>query len=127
MKRKLLKMAGILGFVFLVFGLGLVLTGCEWEAQTQNVTIYVTNDSDRAVNIEITRREEGRADSTIRWNNVQPGATINRYYPSGYYSVRAQGTHLGAAWFHHPMPAGTFRRMNGTVRLSVLQDRIAAD
>ena len=122
MKRKFLRTSRILGMVLVLGGLGLVLTSCEMQPET--IDIYVTNNSVGHVDVIFVRREAGR-DSTHRINNVAPGATVNRHYTSGYYSVRVQLRHpQGNATFHHPMPAGQFRHMSGTVRLTFLGDRL---
>jgi len=108
------KIWGILVLV-MVFGLGLVLTGCELEPDT--VDISVRNDSSSAIRVEIVRRHEGR-DTAVWWNNVQPGATINRHYAAGYFSVRVGFVGSTGFPFVHPMPTGQFRRMSGQVNLT---------
>jgi|GEM_PF-4945113 len=119
MRRKFLGMPKILVMV-LVFGLGLVLTSCG----EQTVDIHVRNDSDWTVAVYFVRRADG-LDSSFWFSHVAPGVTVSRHYSAGNFSVRVVYRHaLGSATWHHPMPAGQFRQMSGTVNLTFTGDRI---
>ena len=119
MKRNGLKI--VLGLV-LVFGFGLVFTGCDME---NDVEIQFTNNDSVTRRVHIQRANDmgGLAHTFTR--DVPPGDSISRVDVAGSFRVRV-GTSSADTTFRYPLTgnANDFTSMSGTVRLRFDGDRI---
>ena len=110
MKKALLKGAGILG-IALVFGLGLILTGCDWADEAE---IIITNNSTfsghNTVAVYIFG-DQGRY--SLDSANCPRNESVSFTASAGEYMLRVS---VGGNNFNYPKDGSTIY-LRGTVRL----------
>ena len=106
---------GIFGLV-LVFGFGLLMTSCEMEEQPPRLQLSVTNMSTATIDVVIIERRSSDQESNLAAHSgVLPQVSTPRTSAiPGYYRVEVRTDGLV---FHYPLPARTFRRMEGHITL----------